>query len=134
MNYNCITRTNYFRVTDEGKYKKLFDGISSDGEIYDFTTVNDNGDKVHGFGMYGDILYDKDDEDRFDCFIDEIREILPPDDAMIIIQVGHEGLRYTTGWALVATKKESKFMSLEDMAIECAGSILGDHFTTRLNY
>lgn len=46
-NYNCTYRTNYFRVTDNEKYKKLISKIS--GDYFEDFTESD----LHGFGGYG---------------------------------------------------------------------------------
>ena len=53
--YYANSRTNYFRVTDEEKYTKLFANLVCDeDEVYDFTKV-ENGVTLHAFGGYGSI-------------------------------------------------------------------------------
>lgn len=53
-NYECAYRTNYFRVTDEAKYKKLISNLS--GEDIECFEGNDR-PNLHGFGGFGNIQY-----------------------------------------------------------------------------
>lgn len=50
-NYECTYRTNYFRVTDEEKYKKLISKLS--GDYFEDFTESD----LHGFGGYGHLCF-----------------------------------------------------------------------------
>ena len=82
-NYYGTVRTNYFRVTDEAAYRRLFSGLSSDDEIQDFTKMDEKGELLHGFGSYSSVNYfppsegtwvdidDEDDEDRDEDFKEE---------------------------------------------------------------
>lgn len=54
-NYICTYRTNYFRVTDENRYKQLMLGVSS-CDFCDFTKDLD-GQIWHGFGDYDSMSY-----------------------------------------------------------------------------
>ena len=78
--YMATARTNYFRVTDEEKWQKLFNGLCCEGEIYDFTEERD-GVRYHGFGAYSSIEYmskeyveDKTEEDSYDGYEYVFRE------------------------------------------------------------
>ena len=139
-NYTAVARTNYFRVTDEEEYQKLFSNlITTIGEdIEDFTEVRD-GVTYHGFGSYDSISYKLDCQD--DCcecdigvFLEKIQKILPDDEAFMYFEVGNEKLRYVTAYCFIVTKNEIKSMSLDDVSIEYAKKLLGNNFETQTVY
>lgn len=112
-NYLAVSRTNYFRVTDEKRYQDLFEHLVAGSEIEDFTRTRD-GILYHGFGAYSSIDWQqKEDSDcDFDYFLRELQKILPHDEAFIYKEVGHEKLRDLGGYAFVVTSKEIKDISL----------------------
>lgn len=142
-NYGCATRTNYFRVTDEERYAKLFSCLQTyDDVMHDFTKEED-GIIYHGFGSYSDFGF-LDDEDpdcdpdypecNFDVFMKRLQEILPEDEAFIYMSSGNERLRYVTGLVIVCTTKEMRHMEINEAAISIAQELLGNRFTTQLDY
>lgn len=135
-NYECSSRTNYFRVTDEERYNELFENLVSNDEVYDFTK-EENGAVLHGFGSYGSIDYflgDSEDEDcSFDDFLCELQKILPDNEAFIYLEAGHEKLSYVTGYAIVCTNKNIKHINLDTYVIELAKSMLGTDFETEVD-
>ena len=142
-NYYCASRTNYFRVTDEKRYKELMSHLCAE-DLHDFTETRD-GVTYHGFGSYGSIYYsaDDDNENEFPCdqendmdyFFDELAKILPENEAFILLEGGHEKLRYVSGWALVVTRKGHRYISLENAAMAAARELLNDpEFTTQCSY
>lgn len=123
-NYDSVFRTNYFRVTDEEAYKKLFDNIkASDGYIYDFTKEKE-GEVYHGFGGDGKGGYvdpkDEDENVNFDYMITGIQKLLPDDECFVYMETGAEKLRYLDGYALIATNKRSSFLDLYSWINETA--------------
>lgn len=138
-NYNAATRTNYFRVTDEEKYKELFNHLVSEDDVYDFSKEKD-GILYHGFGSYGSIDYispESDDEDPdydFDQFLEELQKILPKDEAFIYMESGHEKLRYVNGFALICTKDEIRSVDLSVYVLREAKKMLGNEFETQIEY
>ena len=134
-NYTCVARTNYFRVTDEGKYQELFKKLVSDDDIVDFTKTSEDGIILHGFGSYGSIDFMTDaDEYNFDEFIKKLQSILPEDEAFMFFEAGHEKLRYVCGYCVVVTNKEVRSLSIDDYALTVAKQLLGDDFTTKIDY
>lgn len=134
-NYECTARTNYFRVTDEDRYQKLFSGLI--GDVMDFTKKNEEGVLLHGFGAYDSICWIEDGdkgEEGFDSFCDKLREILPEDEAFIYLEAGSEKLRYVTGVFTVVTKKEVRWGEINDLAVSAARDILGPDFKTEATY
>ncbi len=131
-NYECTVRTNYFRVTDEERYQELFGSLYSGCDIEDFTKTAEDGTLYHGFGAYDCIGVDGED---LDDFYEEIQKILPEDEAFILVEAGHEKLRYVVGYVIVVTKKGGiVYKSLDDVALEVARQTLGSGFTTVLEY
>lgn len=130
-NYNCVIRTNYFRVIDEERYEELFGNLH--GDIIDFTKEDRKGNILHGFGSYTDIFYMFNDD--MELFYTELQKILPDDEAFILIEVGHVKLRYICGYADIITNKNMESISLEDLAALKASELLdSEDFATSLNY
>lgn len=141
-NYYATSRTNYFRVTDEEQYKELFSRlVGFDDDIADFTEQQE-GVIWHGFGCYGTIDYrlPEDKRDAFtefdlDTFFRELQKILPDDEAFILLEAGHEKLRYVTGNAFIITRDKISYCDMTDMAVNMAKEMLEDHdFTTKCDY
>lgn len=104
MNYEGISRSNYFRVTDEKKYAELFEKF--DGAVRDFTKEVD-GETLHGFGCEDSICYGESGD--IDEFFAELQPILPDGEGVTYIHVGHEGLRYASACAAVVTNKDIRW-------------------------
>lgn len=135
-NYMAVTRTNYFRVTDEDRYKELFEMLISEDDIQDFTKRTEDEVILHGFGCYGDVeCYDEEnDEYYFDEWLSKLQEIIPDDEAFILESSGYEKLRYVTGWVVVVTRKEIAIMSCDSWAKKKAKELLGEDFETQTDY
>ena len=138
------TRTNYFRVNNEEKYKELFKHLVSDSgdNIADFSK-NQNDEVLHAFGTYGSIDFlekipqenNEDLEYNFDCFISELQKILPDNEAFIMIESGNEKLRTVTGYALVVTRDKIQNIELRDWAVSTAKQLLNNpNFETQVEY
>ena len=198
--YKCTYRTNYFQVTDEEQYKKLFSRLNGDDlESFDDTEHPE----LHGFGGFGSLEYrdiptvkewmsrpehekpavffeeacvngewlwvliqdpdpetigelyvyeaiekadeyeihtcDEESDVTFedDCmleFYQELQKILPDQEAMILMEVGNEKLRYVVGLATIVTNKEIRFVNMADVALKTVKSMIGEDFTTQMDY
>ena len=139
-NYIGFTRTNYFRVTDENRYKELFLGLYADDDIHDFSYRDEKGILWHGFGSYDWIGYnpsveDYDSEYSFDNFVLELMKILPENEAFIKLEIGYEKLRVISGMVVVATKHNYQVMNLEQWGTLKARELLNNpYFETRCSY
>lgn len=142
-NYYCTTRTNYYRVTDEQAYAELFAGLhGTDDSIEDFSEKLKDGTIVHGFGTCGSVLWFRDhdaeedyEDEYYSEFLSRLQKLLPAGEAFIMMQSGHEKLRYVTGYATVVTADSIEFLSIADLAVRKAREMLGDdHFKTQLDY
>lgn len=98
--YQCTYRTNYFQVTDEEQYEKLFSKLRGD-----------------------DMLE----------FYQALQKILPDQEAMILMEVGNEKLRYVVGLVTIVTNKEIRFVNMNDVALKTVKSMIGEDFTTQMD-
>ena len=179
MDYTSTTRTNYFRVTDEERYRKLVNNLSGERfkafhdkddlslhafgadssvswylpastydeirSVYDAgdTLYDDNGKPVdfEDIDMYeslydskGNEAYDKYMNDNILCFVKELVKILPEDECFVLIESGHEGWRYVTGYALVATRNDMRSVDLDSFINKSVKELLGPEASTRWEY
>ena len=136
--YNCVTRSSYFYVVDEFEYEKFKQHIvvgDNDERIEFWHKIGDKAesDEVyagknmkHAFGGYTQILgyvediehYDRDLMDPFpdyDLFLQKLSEIVAPDSACIITEVGNNGLRFIGAKANIVTHKKYRRITLRDI-------------------
>ena len=103
-NYYASIRTNYFRVKDEKKFREFMAHVSGTEDRVELWEEKDkNGNTVFGFGTLGGIAgvtdyhnnseddgEDEDSEADFDAFLDSLQTFVADDDAIIILESGHE--------------------------------------------
>ena len=128
--YVCAIRTNYFRVTEEEKFRNLIDEfLSGSCEVFRRTDVNSN--KLVGFGSDENINWPEDDTG----FVSGLQECLAEDDSIIVLEVGHEKLRYLIGAATIITRSSIETIDLTSLAISKAAEMLGNpDYTTCCEY
>ena len=128
--YVCAVRTNYFRVTEEEKFRNLIDEfLSGSCEVFTRTDVNSN--KLVGFGSDENINWPEDDTG----FVSGLQECLAEDDSIIVLEVGHEKLRYLIGAATIITRSSIETIDLTSLAISKAAEMLGNpDYTTCCEY
>lgn len=114
-NYYGIGRSNYVRVTDEERFKALCDernlrvitdkkgliGCMSDNEdgSFDGWEEDENEDMV-----------------QMPDFMDEVAEILKPNEVFVWMSTGNEKMRYLNGYALaINSKGKSVGVNLNDI-------------------
>lgn len=114
--------------------------VGSEGEVELWKETDQNGDPIFAFGCYGGIAGIRDDldnefdDDSYDRFIAKLQECLADKDAVIIMESGHEKLRYVTGSALIITVSDTIYLDLETLALEATKIMLGTEFVTRMDY
>lgn len=136
-NYEGTTRTNYFRVTDEKRYKELIQNFACDTDDVYHHTKKKNGETFHMFGAYGTIEYVSDENELCslsDIFYPELQKILLEGEAFILQEVGHEKLCYVNGYANIVTKDTVKYVDLSMVIMQTAKEMLGNQFETELEY
>ena len=128
--YVCAIRTNYFRVTEEEKFRNLIDDfLSGSCEVFTRTDVNSN--KLVGFGSDENINWPEDETG----FFSGLQECLAEDDSIIVLEVGHEKLRYLIGAATIITRSSIETIDLTSLAISKAAEMLGNpDYTTCCEY
>ena len=128
--YVCAIRTNYFRVTEEEKFRNLIDEFLS-GSCEVFTRTDVNSKKLVGFGSDENINWPEDDTG----FVSGLQECLAEDDSIIVLEVGHEKLRYLIGAATIITRSSIETIDLTSLAISKAAEMLGNpDYTTCCEY
>ena len=144
-NYNCVVRTNYLHVKDVEAFKRMIDQVvGSEDEVNLWEVTDQDGNPVFALGCYSGIAgipCEPDEEDQveidddsYDRFIDMLQECVADDDAVIIMEAGHEKLRYVDVSALIITSSETKYLDITKLAVEETGKMLGKNFTTRMDY
>lgn len=155
-NYESCTRTNYFAVTDEEKLKNIVAHIKWGGGELDFLD-KENG--KWGFGGYGSIsgLYFNDvkfndDDDCDDGYEEEdeweeydewapdavykaLQEVVSPDDAIIITEIGYENLRCLNAHSIIITRDSIDIIELRTSALSKACEMLNNpEYDTQMDY
>lgn len=153
-NYYGMTRSNYFRVTDPDRLRKIIAATSTDEDSLELWTREDENGPQYAFGCYSSIIglrasFDQDENDRsenddddpyyddpdFDAFAEELRKIVAPDDAIIITEIGYEKLRYLNAYSVVITAKSTECVELRESCIDTAQRLLGNpNWDTRMEY
>lgn len=144
-NYVCTLRTNYFHVKDEGKFREFMSHIRGcEGSIKLFEEKDENGETVFGFGAYDcisgyyDTGIDEDEdgnEEAYDKFLNGLQEHVAEDDAVIIMEAGHEKMCYVVGSATVVTCAGHKYLDITKLAVQKAAEMLGNpKWETRCEY
>lgn len=141
--YYASTRTNYFAVTDEAKFRQLMDkcvGNEDSVDIFEKTDVS-TGIKMFGFGCQSTIsglpIGDDEDADDYDLndLYEALQELIVEGDAVIITEIGYEKLRYLAGISVIITRSEIRVINLRDKALEEARGMLGDpYYDTQMEY
>ena len=142
-NYYGFTRTNHFSVTDPEKLTQIVNRIRWDeGELI-FLAEEDG---RFCFGAYSAIcgLVKPAEEADSGCDDDEyepesvyaaLQEIVAPDDAIIITEVGFEKLRYLTAYAMVITRDGANCVELRGEALNKAQAMLHNpQYATKMEY
>lgn len=100
-NYESVTRSNYFHVKDEDAFSKFMDTVSGD-DMHCWSDKDEDGNTLHAFGCDGSIygVPNGAKDNDFDLFLSELQKHIAPEDAVILMESGHEKLRYVTGFAM----------------------------------
>lgn len=140
-NYNCVVRTNYFHVKDMGTFMDLMNRtVGSEDKVELWEETDQDGNPIYAFGCYGGIAGlpnesdDEIDDDSYDRFTDGLQKCVSENDAVIIMESGHEKLRYVTGSAFIITSNDTKYLDVETLALEAIKKMVGTEFVTRMDY
>ena len=133
-NYVCVMRTNYFRVKNPDKFRTFMGCVYGDADTVDLWEEKDEqGNPLFGFGSCGSISGLN--EDDYDGFIAGLQRHVADDDAVIILEAGHEKMRYVIGSAEIVTSKEFKRLNITSLAVSKAAIMLNNpEWTTKCEY
>jgi hypothetical protein len=127
-----LTRTNYFRVDDETKFKDIISKTSTyEGDI-DIWSKDIEGQKYFAFGTTSDIfgfkkyVCEEHFEYDLDSFLEALQEVVNPNDAIIIVGNGYERPEYLFGHTTIITKDDIKYSNIWNDAIDNAKLMLGN--------
>ena len=135
-NYESVTRSNYFHVKDEDAFSKFMDTVSGD-DIHCWSDKDEDGNTLHAFGCDGSIygVPNGAEDDDFDLFLSELQKHIAPEDAVILIQSGHEKLSYVNGYVTIITTDDIRTISIDDFALTKAKEMLkNQEYSTRLDH
>lgn len=133
-NYNIVSRTNYFRVTDEARYQELISCLYTDsGDKVDHVSyTGEDGVTRHMFGAYGVISYAEMEEEREDNsiteFTEKLQEILPDNEAFVLLEIGNEKLRDVTATAIICTRDKDQIIDFAELLSNAVGTMLGSDY------
>lgn len=143
-NYESATRTNYFRVKDPGAFREFMSRVYGGDEVHLWEEKNSEGAIQFGFGVYGGISGfcppqgEEENEEcdyDYDAFLNELQKHIADDDAVIIMEGGHEKLRHVTGCATIVTSKAVEFLGIKELAEKRVAKILNKpDWLTRCEY
>lgn len=161
-NYYANTRTNYFRVIDEKRFKEIiFYQINASGSDIECWEKEINNEKYYAFGVYDEILgvcecsycngcnncehkeksseicdlCECESEYNFNKMCELLQELVHPKDAIIITTCGHEKLKYVAGYSTIITTTQVKNINLWEQAIDITRNILNNNnYDTEIYY
>lgn len=117
-NEYSVTRTNYFAVRDEKRFRDIIAGLSSSDEIKIYDLLKDN-ERLFCFGLYGTITNDG------KTTLKDLCSVVADGHAIILFEAAHERLSYVTGIATIITKDGVTGVNLTRVAVETARALLG---------
>ena len=144
-NYECVTRSNYFRVKDPEAFRKFMSRVYGSDKVNLWEKKDKEDRLVFGFGLFGEIsgykAEEADDDDDleeytdYDVFLDGLQQHVAADDAVIIVEGGNKKLRYIIGGAVVVTRRAIEYFDVTNIATKRAAELLENpEWTTCCNY
>lgn len=143
-NYECATRTNYFRVKDPEAFRKFMSRVYGGCELEVWEEKDTAGNIQFGFGCYDGIsgyepesseAADDDCDYGYDEFLEALQQHIAEDDAVIILECGHEKLRYIIASAIIVTSKDIESLDACDIAASRAAVLLNNpSWCTKCDY
>lgn len=140
-NYNGYTRTNYFAVKDEERFRQIIGSCAVSEDNLSIFEHEQDGQKYFGFGCYGSISGipagegEDDCEEGLDAFHDALQQVVADGHAVIITEIGWEKLRYLVGDCTIITPNEIRYFNLRDTALALSREMLKEPvYSPRMEY
>ena len=77
-------------------------------------------------GVIQGIVTNPDGEADYDGFLGALQECVAGNDAILLLEAGHEKMNYVVGAATVITSTDIRYLNLVDTALERAKQMLGN--------
>lgn len=131
MNY-IATKTNYFGITDRQAFNALIARTDAEDTIEVLERL-DEPSKV-ALACRG-CIYGLKDDDSWDAsgFTSGLQNLLAPGDAIILQEVGPEGIRCVWGMAIIITRDAIEYLNLDEVAFGAARNMLGYEWSTTMD-
>ena len=132
-------RTNYFRVTDVERFKEIIAKVQGhEGEeVITFNKTID-GETFYGFGCTAQLqgYYDDEAEEySYDAFLDDLQTVVTPGDAVVIMEISYEKLRYISASAIIVTSERTESMDFAQLVLKKAAEVVGNpDYRTKIEY
>ncbi len=128
-NYYGFTRTNYFAVKDEERFRQVVASCQASEENPEVWEEAVDGQTLFAFGCYGSLSgLPCGDEEDYECdlgaFHNALQQVVADGHAIIITEVGYEKLRYLVGDCTVITSQEIAYTNLSDIGLAKARQLL----------
>ena len=139
MNIRSRVRTNYFRVTDAEKLTAILARCKPD-DVDNIQLFNrkEDGETLYAFGCSSTIngyYVSEDEEADYDSLIDDLQAVVAPGDAIIIMEVGYEALKYVFGSAFIITSEDMRSVDFTNTVLKEAAEVLGNpDYQTTIEY
>ena len=122
-NYEAYARSNYFHVNNMKNFLKWMKMYLPDAHL--FTKDNKKKEAITeqdlvAFGMESDV-YLKDEDQA----ISSLQELLLEGEACVVMETGHEKLRYVAGHSTIFTKNTVEYVSLDEKTRSYCAELLG---------
>lgn len=138
-NTEFVTRSNYFKVRDEGEFRKFignYSGEEQEGFVNVFTNIGDDGITRFAFGFYGSLCMCADREPAdYDEFCQKLKSHIADGDAAVITEISYEKLNFAIGQVIIVTNKEVEIFDTYYFAKQVTRDLLGNpDWDTRMDY
>ena len=119
-NYYGFTRTNYFAVKDEEKFRQVVASCQASKENPEVWEEAVDGQTLFAFGCYGSLSgLPCGDEEDYECDLGAFHSALQQ-----VVADGHAKLRYLVGDCTVITSQEITYTNLSDIGLAKARQLL----------
>ena len=142
--YYTWTKTNWFRVSDENKFKDILNNLSifseTDDKIIHNSYKDNDGYYHHRLMCYGELLgkYDQDNEEYEDietALYKPLQELLPSNsDVFVLKYVGVEKLRSVDSGYTIVTKHDIVYNNIDRVIDKNVSELIGDDILIDFEY
>lgn len=136
-NYEAYVRSNYFRVKNEAAFRQWAEGLRLDVPVDEKMPDGEQRFAIYSNDVGGWPQWREPERDEAGDevdFVAELQDHLADDDVAILLEVGHEKLRYLGGSAQVCTPQEIRSVNLTEEAMRIARELSGDRAVTSSEY